>query len=99
MRVVVISIVGGVGAENAEVLLRHQGDLVLVQVHLDPVLRDAVDGDVEEHTRVLRRRRRRHLERSKTRVLEQYFPSSSMVFNLGSQTPVLLFCKETKGMW
>ena len=67
-----------VGAEDAEVF-RHQGHLVLVQLHLDPVLLDDVDGDVEEH--ILRRRR--HLERSKTRVLEQYFPCSSMVINSG----------------
>lgn len=39
------------GAEDAEVLCR-QGDLVPVQIDLDPVLLDAGDGDVQEHTRV-----------------------------------------------
>ena len=57
------------GAEDAEVF-SHQGDLVPVQIYLDPILLDTADGDVQEHARVHRHLRPRGIVPA-TRILNQ----------------------------
>jgi hypothetical protein len=58
-------------------VLRDQGHLVIVQVHLDPVLVDAVDGEMSKNTRGFFSAAMSRDSKT-SRALEQFFSSSAM---------------------